>query len=214
MRHDTYAPPPDSGLVLVHCDESLLIVNKPAGLLAVPGRGEHKQDCLSARVQRQFSDALIVHRLDMATSGLLVFACGLKMQRHLSKLFHDRLVSKQYIAQVAGLIDSGEIDLPLGADWPNRPRQKVDIESGKPSLTRYRLLSYCASTDTSFVELEPLTGRTHQLRVHLSAIGHPIIGDALYDGRTAGRLMLHASMLTFPHPQSGCQLTCVCEPEF
>lgn len=150
----------------------------------------------------------------MATSGLLVFARGLEMQRHLSELFRERLVSKQYIAQVAGRIDSGEINLPLGADWPNRPRQKVDIESGKPSLTRYRLLSYCASTDTSFVALEPLTGRTHQLRVHLSAIGHPIIGDALYGGRPAGRLMLHAGMLAFAHPQSGCQLTCVCEPEF
>lgn len=189
---------------IVHCDDALIVANKPAGLLAVPGRGADKQDCLSARIQAEFPDALVVHRLDMATSGLLVFARGAEMQRKLSRLFHDRKVEKRYVAVVAGRLDeSGEIELPLGADWPNRPKQKVDHDSGKHSLTRYRLLAYDAASDTSRVELEPVTGRTHQLRVHLAASGHPIVGDTLYQGREAARLLLHASMLSFAHPLHG-----------
>ncbi|MEQ1533673.1 MAG: RluA family pseudouridine synthase [Sideroxydans sp.] len=227
-------------------DDHLLIVNKPAGLLSVPGRGEDKQDCLSARIQQQFPDALVVHRLDMATSGLMVFARGEAMQRELSRMFREREVTKRYVALVAGVLENevGEIDLPLIADWPNRPKSKVDHESGKPSLTRYRLLGVensvraepveaCASlTDSSFdtaaptsldtprkrgtrderdlvvsrVELEPITGRTHQLRLHLASIGHPIIGDNLYDGRKAERLMLHATRLAFDHPVTALPL--------
>ncbi len=188
---------------LVYCDESLLAVNKPAGLLAVPGRGADKQDCLSTRIQKEFADALIVHRLDMATSGLIVFARGEKMQRRLSQMFRERAVLKRYVAVVAGKLepDTGEIKLPLMADWPNRPQQKVDHESGKPSLTRYRVLSHEAAMTR--VELEPVTGRTHQLRVHLAAIGHPIIGDGLYGGPVAVRLLLHARTLEFVHPVSG-----------
>jgi tRNA pseudouridine32 synthase / 23S rRNA pseudouridine746 synthase len=189
---------------LIHRDGALLVANKPAGMLAVPGRGADKQDCLSARIQKSYPDVLVVHRLDMATSGLIVFAHGATMQRRLSRLFHDRKVSKRYVAVVEGKLDgAGEIDLPLMADWPNRPKQKVDHAEGKHSLTRYRLLAYNAASDTSRVELEPVTGRTHQLRVHLAAIGHPIVGDQLYGGRTAERLMLHAGTLSFVHPLNG-----------
>ncbi|MDX8379963.1 MAG: pseudouridine synthase [Gallionella sp.] len=177
-----------ANLEIVFCDDFLLLVNKPAGLLAVPGRVA--DDCLSARVQHVYPDALVVHRLDMATSGLLVFARGQAMQRRLSAVFHDREIEKRYIAVVSGRLPhtEGEINLPLSADWPNRPRQKVDVENGKPSLTRYQRLSYCESSNTCRVSLTPITGRTHQLRVHLLAIGHPILGDSLYGGEKAGRL--------------------------
>lgn len=213
---DTYCPPPDNGLDLVYHDAALLVVNKPAGLLAVPGRGEDKQDCLSARVQHVFADALIVHRLDMATSGLIVFARGADMQRELSRLFRERLVSKRYIAIVSGVPDpaSGEIDLPIIADWPNRPLHKVDHQIGKPSLTRYRLAELQATATTSRVELEPITGRSHQLRLHLAAIGHPIVGDVLYGGETATRLMLHACDLSFPHPLTRETLVLSSSPSF
>lgn len=201
--------PPPHGIDLIYQDESLIVANKPAGLLAVPGRGADKQGCLARRLQAQFPDALVVHRLDMATSGLLLFARGAEMQRRLSHLFSKREVQKRYVAVVSGQLESpsGEIDLPLIGDWPNRPKQKVDHASGKPSLTRYRLLAHDAATDTTRVELEPVTGRTHQLRVHLAAIGHPILGDALY-GEEAERLMLHASELSFVHPLSG-ELLCL-----
>lgn len=200
---------------LIHLDDALLVADKPAGMLAVPGRGEDKQDCLSARIQHEFSDALVVHRLDMATSGLMVFARGAEMQRRLSQMFRERLVEKRYVAVVAGRMQAaGEIDLPLGSDWADRPRQKVDFAAGKPSLTRYRLLAHDAGTDTSRVELQPVTGRTHQLRVHLAAIGHPITGDALYRDQAPGRLLLHACSLSLAHPRSGELLTTLCEPPF
>lgn len=201
---------------LIYCDDSLLVVNKPAGLLAVPGRGADKQDCLSARLQKEFSDALIVHRLDMATSGLMVFARGAEMQSRLSQMFRERAVEKRYVAVVTGKVDPpiDEVNLPIAANWPNRPLRKIDAELGKPSLTRYRLLSHDATTDTSRVELEPVTGRTHQLRVHMVAIGHTILGDALYGGRPAERLLLHASILSFAHPLSGELLHLVCTAPF
>lgn len=189
---------------LIYQDDTLLVVNKPAGLLAVPGRGEDKQDCLSARLQQCFPDVLVVHRLDMATSGLMLFARSAGMQRKLSLLFQKREVSKRYVAVVFGRMvqEVGDIDLPIAADWPNRPLRKIDAEQGKPSLTRYRVLGHAA--DTSRVELEPVTGRTHQLRVHMAAIGHPILGDALYgEAASAPRLLLHASSLSFAHPLSG-----------
>ncbi|MBI4937576.1 MAG: RluA family pseudouridine synthase [Nitrosomonadales bacterium] len=199
----------------LYSDDSLLAVNKPAGLLAVPGRGADKQDCLASRVQNEFADALVVHRLDMGTSGLVVFGRGAGMQRHLSRLFRERRVAKRYVAVVAGKPEhSGEINLPLAADWPNRPKQKVDAASGKPSLTRYRLLAHDAAMNTSRLELEPVTGRTHQLRVHLAAIGHPILGDALYGESTAERLLLHACRLSFVHPLSGEVLELSCDPPF
>jgi tRNA pseudouridine32 synthase/23S rRNA pseudouridine746 synthase len=190
-------------LDLVYWDDYLLVVNKPAKLLAVPGRGADKQDCLSARLQQQFSDALVVHRLDMSTSGLMVFARGADMQRLMSLMFQEREVDKRYVAVVAGKLEkeTGEVNLPIAADWPNRPLRKIDAVSGKHSLTRYRLLNH--DVGSSRVELEPVTGRTHQLRVHMAAIGHPILGDALYgDINSAPRLLLHATTLDLLHPIS------------
>ncbi|BCL74458.1 pseudouridine synthase [Jeongeupia sp. HS-3] len=206
-----YIPPADTGLELVHVDHALIVVAKPAGLLAVPGRGEDKADCLSARVQAVYPDALIVHRLDMATSGLMVFGRGLASQRRLGAAFEQRLADKRYIAIVAGVIaaDSGEIDLPIGADWANRPRRQIDLKRGKPALTRFRVIERNVLSDCSRVALEPVTGRTHQLRVHLLAIGHPIWGDELYAGEAAARaprLLLHAESLSLPHPDDGRML--------
>lgn len=189
---------------LVFQDESLLIASKPAGQLAVPGRGAGKQDCLSVRIREIFTDALVVHRLDMATSGLMVFARGEAMQRRLSMMFQQREIEKRYVAVCAGQMeqDSGEIALPLAIDWPNRPKCKVDLIHGKPSLTRFRVLDI--SETRSRLALEPVTGRTHQLRLHLAAIGYPILGDALYgDAHSAPRLLLHACALAFRHPGSG-----------
>ncbi len=193
---------------IVHADAHCLVVIKPAGLLSVPGLGINGNDCLAARVQAAFTDALVVHRLDMATSGLMLFARGASAQRILSIAFAAREVHKRYVAVASGLIaaEHGEIDLPLAADWPNRPRQQVD-RAGKPSLTRWCVLTRDAAADTTRLALEPVTGRAHQLRVHLLAIGHPIVGDALYAPADvlarSTRLMLHASSLSFTHPASG-----------
>jgi len=189
---------------VMHADAHRVVVDKPSGLLSVPGRGEDKQDCAWARVAAEFPDALIVHRLDQSTSGLIVFARGEAMQRALSGAFAARLVDKRYEAVVAGVIerDTMDIDLPLIVDWPNRPRQMIDHERGKPSLTRVRVLSRNVDAGTTRVELEPVTGRSHQLRVHLLAAGHPILGDALYAPpevlRLAPRLLLHARDLSLP----------------
>ncbi|MBE7939229.1 MULTISPECIES: RluA family pseudouridine synthase [Ramlibacter] len=219
------APPARAGLGLLHADGLLLVLDKPAGLLAVPGRGADKQDCLAARVQRLYPEARIVHRLDMATSGLLLMARGLMAQRQLSAAFEQREVAKRYQAVVAGRLatpadadDEGWscIALPLAADWPRRPMQKVDTTHGRPSLTRWRVLGH--GDGTTRLELEPLTGRTHQLRVHLQAIGHPILGDALYAPpqvqAAAPRLLLHASELGVAHPGSGEALRWRSPPPF
>lgn len=206
---------PSPGLDLIYRDAALIVVNKPPGLLSVPGRGANKMDSLTTKIQKEFPDALNVHRLDMSTSGLIVMALGKEMQRRISAIFRERRVEKRYIALVAGqMAAAGEIDLPLICDWPNRPRQKVDFTLGKPSLTRYRLLAHDECTGTSRIELEPVTGRTHQLRVHMAAIGHSIAGDELYGGYPSGRLMLHACSLIFVHPISGELLTTVCKPPF
>jgi len=200
---------------LVYRDDALLVANKPAGLLAVPGRGADKQDCLSARLQQEFPDALVVHRLDMATSGLMVFARGAEVQRRLSRMFQEREVEKRYVAVVTGRLEpgTGEVDLPIAADWPNRPLRKIDVVLGKPSLTRYRCLSFDVAS--SRVELEPVTGRTHQLRVHMAACGHPILGDALYgDAASAPRLLLHATILDLLHPVSRVPLHFVSSAPF
>jgi len=194
---------------LVYVDEQLLVLDKPAGLLAVPGRGEDKQDCLSARAQALWPDALVVHRLDMATSGLFLMGRGLHMQRVLSRAFAERQVGKRYEALVAGHLgvpgEQGMIALPLMRDWPNRPRQKVDLALGRPSETLWTVLA--TEGDRTRLALEPVTGRTHQLRVHLQAIGHPILGDALYASseveRRAPRLLLHAGVLRLTHPATG-----------
>ncbi|ANH66781.1 RluA family pseudouridine synthase [Mitsuaria sp. 7] len=196
--------PPLLTQTIVHADAWRVVVDKPSGLLSVPGRGEDKQDCAWARVAAEYPDALIVHRLDQSTSGLIVFARGATMQRAFSEAFAARLVDKRYEAVVAGLVeqDAFEIDLPLIVDWPNRPRQMIDHERGKPSLTRVRVLRRDVAAGTTRVELEPVTGRSHQLRVHLLAAGHPILGDALYAPpevlAQAPRLLLHARDLSLP----------------
>lgn len=232
-------------LSILYADPHLLVLDKPSGLLAVPGRGPDKQDCLSARVQARYPDALIVHRLDMDTSGLLVMARGPEAQRKLGMAFAARRVEKRYVAVVAGHLSApatpggwGLIDLPLIVDWPNRPRSIVDHEHGKPSQTRWRIL-YADTPATSGnrpsppsgggqagentfpttrVELAPLTGRSHQLRVHFQALGHPILGDPLYAPpavfSAAGRLLLHASSLAFTHPVSGADLRFHSPPDF
>ncbi|WP_457424603.1 RluA family pseudouridine synthase [Roseateles sp. P5_E7] len=194
---------------VLHADDRLVVIDKPAGMLSVPGRTE--PDCASARVQQLYPDALVVHRLDQATSGLLLFARGVHEQRQLSADFAERRVDKRYVAVVAGRLDGeGFIDLPIGADWPNRPRRQVDIESGKPSQTRWRVLAH--EGPHTRVALEPLTGRTHQLRVHMAALGHAILGDALYAApdiaAASPRLLLHAHELRV----SGNYFTC--PPEF
>ena len=194
--------------------------DKPAGLLAVPGRGDDKQDCLWHRVRQRWPDALVVHRLDMATSGLMLFARGADLQRRLSRAFAARQIDKHYVAVVAGRMPaaSGRIELPLMADWPRRPLQKVDVLAGKPSITDWQLTGYDDARQTSRLTLQPLTGRTHQLRLHLAAIGHPILGDALYAPpdivERAPRLLLHACALAFEHPLGGARLQLRCEPPF
>ena len=199
----------------LHEDAHLLVFDKPAGLLCVPGRGDDKQDCLSARALARWPDALVVHRLDMSTSGLVMMARDASTQRALGDAFACREVFKRYEAIVDGAPKNNDgndsqawslIDLPLMADWPRRPMQKTD-PAGKPSLTRWRVLEPLPDRGATRLLLEPKTGRTHQLRVHLAAIGHPILGDALYgDARVhhaADRLLLHASVLQLRHPVSG-----------
>jgi tRNA pseudouridine32 synthase / 23S rRNA pseudouridine746 synthase len=201
----------------IFADEHLLVLDKPAGLLCVPGRGADKQDCLSVRVQQVYPDALVVHRLDMATSGLWLMARGSQAQRALGEAFAQRQVSKRYVALVAGRPgtslppdDWALIDLPIAADWPNRPRRIIQPERGKPSQTRWRVLSYDEQADVTRVALEPVTGRSHQLRVHLQALGHPILGDTLYAPTEvqarAPRLLLHATELQFAHPVTGATM--------
>lgn len=199
----------------LHADASLLVFDKHAGLLCVPGRGPDKQDCLSARAERQWPDAKVVHRLDMATSGLVLMARGIEAQRALSLAFEKRRVHKRYTAVVTGMLhnptpDNGwnTIDLPLLLDWQNRPRSVVNHPEGKPSLTRWCLAESEPGDPpgTTRLSLEPVTGRSHQLRVHLQAIGHPIVGDPLYAASApepAQRLLLHAEAIGFPHPATG-----------
>ncbi|HRM93702.1 RluA family pseudouridine synthase [Diaphorobacter limosus] len=205
-----------SGLSCVHADDDLLVLDKPPGLLCVPGRGPDKQDCLSTRAQALWSDALIVHRLDQPTSGLVLMARGLPMQRALSRIFAERRVHKRYQAVVAGLPQPDDtaddegwsaIALPIAADWERRPLRVVDAQRGQPSLTRWRVLDVDRALGCTRLELEPVTGRTHQLRVHLAALGHPILGDMLYANAaqqaSAPRLLLHACTLEFAHPLHG-----------
>jgi tRNA pseudouridine32 synthase/23S rRNA pseudouridine746 synthase len=210
-------------LVVIHEDETLLVLDKPSGMLSVPGRGEDKQDCLSVRAQAQFPDALIVHRLDMGTSGLMILARGLEVQRAINHAFSNRLVHKTYTAVVDGLLaPSSEewqlIDLPIIVDWANRPRRIIDHTLGKPSQTRWLALSQDPTAKTTRLVLEPITGRSHQLRVHLMAIGHPILGDALYASppvqAKAKRLQLHACALELMHPLSGESLSFFSKPPF
>ncbi|MRH21652.1 pseudouridine synthase [Rhodovulum strictum] len=202
---EPYAPP-DTPLEVIHLDHALLVVNKPHGLLSVPGKGAHLADCLIARVQAAFPEALLVHRLDRDTSGVMIFALTPQAQRHLGLQFERRQTKKTYVARLWGRLDprTGTVDLPLIVDWPNRPLQMVDHENGKQAITDWRVLRH--EGETTRVRLFPRTGRSHQLRVHMREIGHPILGDPFYaDGpaRAAPRMMLHAEELRLRHPEGG-----------
>lgn len=206
---DDYAPP-DVPLEIVHEDHEVLVVGKPHGLLSVPGKGAHLADCLLSRIQAVFPHALLVHRLDRDTSGVMVFALTPHAQRHLGLQFEKRQIRKTYVARVAGEVaeSAGEIDLPLIVDWPNRPKQMVDHENGRPALTEWKRLK--VGEGESRLRLFPKTGRSHQLRVHCLAIGHPILGDPFYatgPARDHPRLMLHSESLRFRHPDGGRSLT-------
>ena len=200
-----YAPP-DVPLDVLHDDAEMLVVDKPTGLLSVPGKGEHLADCLLSRVQAVWPHALLVHRLDRDTSGVMVFGLTPHAQRFLSRQFELRAAKKTYIARVWGRLSpkTGRVDLPLIVDWPNRPRQHVNFETGKPAVTDWRVLR--DSETESRVRLMPKTGRSHQLRVHMMELGHPILGDPFYatgPARDFERLMLHSEELRIKHPDSG-----------
>lgn len=202
-----YSPPQTPQFDVVYCDDDILVFNKPNGLLTVPGKTERLKDCLQSRAQRIWPTATIVHRLDMATSGLLIMALNKDAHRHISKQFETRQVSKTYYARVLGVPTKteGTIELPLICDWPNRPKQMVDHEHGKSACTHWQLIDN--DGETSLVKLKPITGRSHQLRVHMLSIGHEILGDNLYaseKGRAMSKwLCLHAFNIAFEHPTSG-----------
>lgn len=198
--------PPQDPLVILHDDHEVILVDKPSGLLSVPGKGEHMADCLMARVKAVFPTALLVHRLDRDTSGVMIFALTPHAQRHLGLQFEKRQTKKTYVARVWGEMveKTGTVDLPLIVDWPNRPRQMVDHVNGKQAVTDWRVQRI--ENGETRVRLMPKTGRSHQLRVHMLALGHPILGDPFYAEGPAGdfpRLMLHSETLQFRHPDGG-----------
>ena len=202
--------PPDVPLNIIHQDDALLLVNKPNGLLSVPGKGDHLSDCLIARLRVAFPEVLLVHRLDMDTSGVIVFALTAAAQRHLGLQFEKRQMKKAYVARVWGHVvkDTGTIDLPLIVDWPNRPLQHVNHATGKPAQTDWRVIR--REENSTRIRLYPKTGRSHQLRVHMREIGHPILGDTLYatgDAQDFPRMMLHAESLKLRHPNGGESMT-------
>ncbi|MGJ8622792.1 MAG: RluA family pseudouridine synthase [Yoonia sp.] len=202
---DVYTPPQDP-LVILHDDHEVLLVDKPSGLLSVPGKGPHLADCLLARVQAVFPTALLVHRLDRDTSGVMIFALTPHAQRHLGLQFEKRQTKKTYVARVWGQMaeKTGTVDLPLIVDWSNRPLQMVDHENGKQAVTDWRVMR--SNHEETRVRLMPRTGRSHQLRVHMQVSGHPILGDPFYasgPARDYPRLMLHSETLQFRHPDGG-----------
>lgn len=207
-------------LDILYRDDDLLILNKPAGLLTVPGKGPDNQDCLIRRALGPFPNARVVHRLDQGTSGIVMFPLNYITLRTLTKQFEARGVHKRYVAVVSGLMeqDEGEVTLPLICDWPNRPLQKVCFEQGKAAHTRYRVMERDADTQITRVLLEPVSGRTHQLRVHMLALGHPIVGDRLYAPvdiqEQAPRLLLHAQQIFFDHPITNQPVNVHCPPAF
>lgn len=212
MLMEPYNPPLDPWLHILYQDEHIMVVNKPSGLLSVPGRLEEHKDSVMTRIQRDFPQADSVHRLDMATSGVIVVALTKAAERELKRQFREREPAKQYVARVWGhpAAEKGMIDLPLICDWPNRPKQMVSVELGKPAQTEYQVLAYDAD-NSARVQLKPITGRSHQLRVHLLALGHPILGDRFYAHpealAMAPRLQLHAESLTITHPAFGNSMT-------
>jgi tRNA pseudouridine32 synthase / 23S rRNA pseudouridine746 synthase len=202
--------PPDTPLQILHEDAAILVLDKPAGLLTVPGKLENRQDCLITRLQAERWDALVVHRLDCDTSGVILFARTKQAQGFLGQEFEQRRAQKTYVARVQGVIqdDSGTIDLPLGSDWDYRPRQKVDHVHGRPAVTDWQVIQRSA-TETR-VRLSPHTGRSHQLRVHMLSLGHPILGDQIYAPETLrdhARLMLHAETLSLHHPVTKAEVS-------
>ena len=211
-----YQPPMTPYLDIVYQDNDIVVLNKPSGLLTVPGRLPEHQDCLQNRVLKVLPSATVVHRLDMATSGIILMALNKPAHVAISRQFEKRLTQKSYIARVFGKIaeSQGSVKEPLICDWPNRPKQKVDYEHGKAALSHYSVLSYRENDDdhiTTLVELTPVTGRSHQLRVHMLSLGHPILGDRLYAHEQAltcsNRLQLHAKMLQISHPVTAQTLT-------
>lgn len=211
-----YQPPMSPYLDIVYRDNDIVVLNKPSGLLTVPGRLPEHQDCLQNRVLKVLPCATVVHRLDMATSGIILMALNKPAHVAISRQFEKRLTQKSYIARVFGKIEqaTGSIEQPLICDWPNRPKQKIDHEHGKASLTHYKVISYSENIDgqtTTLVELTPVTGRSHQLRVHMLSLGHPILGDRLYAHAqaltTSNRMQLHARMLQISHPVTEEKLT-------
>lgn len=206
-----YRPPMTPYLDIVYQDDDIVVLNKPSGLLTVPGRLAEHKDCLQNRVQKTLPTATIVHRLDMATSGIILMALNKPAHVEISRQFEKRQTQKSYIARVYGKVENqtGSVDQPLICDWPNRPKQKVDHQHGKKSLTHYRVLSY--QENSTLVELTPVTGRSHQLRVHMLSLGHPILGDRLYAHDKAltisPRLQLHAQWLTIMHPVTKQSIT-------
>ena len=203
----TYNPPADNGLDIIHCDEDILVLSKPANLLSVPGKDAEHHDSLETRVLAEFPQARIVHRLDRGTSGIFIMALNPQAHRHLGLQFEKRQTAKCYIALVAGLIEENEgtIELPLRTDWYNKPKQMVDKALGREAITHWQVLE--RMENTSRVLLRPRTGRTHQLRVHMAELGHPILGDTFYGGEAnaeaASRLMLHSQSLEIHHPADG-----------
>ena len=207
MGHDmTHYFPPMDPLDVVHLDHEILVVNKPSGLLSVPGRGALLADCLITRIQSEYPTALLVHRLDRDTSGVMVFALSPNAQRHLGLQFEKRQTKKTYVARVWGQIkaDTGTVDLPIIVDWPNRPKQMICHETGRAAVTDWQVIN--RNRGETRVKLSPKTGRSHQLRIHMLALGHPILGDPFYgtpESQEATRLMLHSHRLRLRHPDGG-----------
>lgn len=204
MRNLNYAPPTNPYLSVRYVDQDILIVSKQSGILSVPGRTDDLADCIQLRIQKDYPNALIVHRLDLETSGVMVMARNPAAHRHLGRQFEMRCVEKTYVARVWGRVEgrTGVIDAPLIRDWPNRPRQKIDHQQGRSAKTNWTVLG--RENNVTRLELKPETGRSHQLRVHMQSIGHPIMGDPLYAHgearRGVDRMQLHALALSFQHP--------------
>lgn len=221
-----YAPPQHPRLNIIYQDEAIIVLNKPSGLLSVPGRLPEHNDSIAGRVQVLFPDAKIVHRLDMCTSGVILMALTKVAQSHISRQFQQRTTAKYYYARLEGIptAKSGSIDLSLRCDWPNRPRQMIDFIDGKPALTHWQVIAQQTANDdnsqqaSATVLLKPVTGRSHQLRLHMLALGTPILGDELYASKqgmaSAEHLQLHAAMLEIEHPLSSEKMTFKATPPF
>lgn len=213
MSQPYIVPPCDRPVEILYRDEHLLLVDKPDLLLSIPGRNPLNSDCVISRMRETFASASVVHRLDLDTSGIMVIPLDKPTHSHISRQFQEHRVDKSYQTMVYGIVeqDSGEIDLPIAPDWDNRPRQVISEERGKQALTRFEVLARFPSENCTRLRLQPVTGRSHQLRIHLAEIDHPILGCDLYAHEEAlsmaKRLMLHAHTLAFEHPATGQQLT-------